>query len=156
MINFMKKHKFIAILRHIKPCYIEEAAKALYEGGIRIFEVTFDPGSKTTISDTQSIIKSIYSMYGDEVLVGAGTVVSPEFAKAAYKAGAKFIVSPCTDKKIISYTKKHHMLSIPGAYTPTEIVTAYNLGADIVKIFPVADGRGYPRHPHRWCPIHRA
>lgn len=144
MINFMKKHKFIAILRHIKPCYIEEAAKALYEGGIRIFEVTFDPCSKTTISDTQSIIKSIYSMYGDEVLVGAGTVVSPEFAKAAYKAGAKFIVSPCTDKKIISYTKKHHMLSIPGAYTPTEIVTAYNLGADIVKIFPVAPGEaGY-------------
>lgn len=142
MIDFIKKHKFIVILRHIEPRCIQNTAKALYDGGARIFEVTFDPCSPSAAEDTKEMIKAIYAMYGERVMVGAGTVVSVEFAQAAYEAGAKFIVSPCTDKDVISYTKEHGMLCIPGAYTPTEIVNAHKLGADIVKIFPVAPGEG--------------
>lgn len=136
-LEFLKQERFVAILRHIPKEYAKEAAKALYEGGIRIFEVTFNPSSPTTFEDTAEIIFAIRELYGDKVSVGAGTVVDVNYAKAAKKAGAEFVVSPCTDPKVIAYARKTGMLSCPGAYTPTEIVRAYSLGADIVKIFPV-------------------
>lgn len=136
-LEFINKYKFIAILRHIEPKYIASAAKALYDGGIRIFEVTFDPSNPNTIQDTSYIISKIYSLFGNEVSVGTGTVLSVKYAKAAYKAGAQFIVSPCTDSRVIRYTKSKGMLSVSGAYTPTEIMNAYKLGTDIVKIFPI-------------------
>ncbi len=137
MIDFIKKNKFIAILRHIPSEKAGDVVKAMYEGGVRIFEVTFNPSSSTTIYDTTRIIKIIIDMYGNDIMVGAGTVINEEYAKAAYEAGAKFIVSPCTKEAVIKFTKEKGMISIPGAYTPTEIANAYELGADIVKIFPV-------------------
>ncbi len=140
----LKKERFIAILRHIEPQYAVQAVEALYRGGVRFFEVTFNPGSETTITDTQKMIGDIRHAFGDTVYVGAGTVLTKSYAQAAYEAGASFIVSPCTDKRVIDYTKKKGMLSVPGAYTPTEIMTACQYGADIVKIFPVApDEIGY-------------
>ena len=143
-LEFVKKHRFIAILRHIEPKYIKKAAQALYDGGIRLFEITFDPCSASTEEDTAYCISEIYNMFGNKVSVGAGTVLSVEYAKAAYEAGAQFIVSPNTDADVIEYTRSVGMLSIPGAYTPTEIMNAYRLGADIVKIFPVLpDGEKY-------------
>ena len=145
--EWIRTHRFIAILRHISPVVIDGVARALYEGGIRLFEVTFNPSSSTTVADTQAVIRAIRALYGNEVSIGAGTVISVEFARAAYEAGAEFIVSPCTKEDVIAYTKAHGMLSIPGAYTPTEIVRAYDLGADIVKVFPVAPGEvGYLRN----------
>ncbi len=143
-LEFIKKQRFIVLLRHIEPKYIKKAARALYDGGARIFEVTFNPSSPTTVEDTQYCISEIIKMFGDEVSVGAGTVLSVEHAKAAYEAGAQFIVSPNTDEEVISYTKSSGMLSMPGAYTPTEVMNAYKLGADIVKIFPILpDGEAY-------------
>lgn len=133
----IKKHKFIAIFRHIPKEYAKEAARAVFDGGVRLFEITFDPSSPTTSEDTAEIIRAINDELGNEVSVGAGTVINLEFAKAAKEAGAEFIVSPCTKPEVIKYTKENGMLSIPGAYTPTEIVNAYDLGADIVKVFPV-------------------
>ena len=136
--ELIKKHRFIAILRHIPLHTVEGVTRALYEGGVRIFEVTFNPSAANTAEETGEIIRKIKSMYGDEVSVGAGTVINLEFARAAHEAGAEFIVSPCTKPEVIAYTKEQGMLSIPGAYTPTEIVNAYDMGADIVKVFPVA------------------
>jgi len=133
----IKKHRFVGILRHIAPEYAAQAAQAMYDGGIRIFEVTFDPSKETTVDDTKRIIKTIGEMFGEKVCVGAGTVLTVEFAKAAYEAGAKFIVSPCTDPEVVAYTKKMGLLSIPGAFSPTEIQQAYKMGADVVKIFPI-------------------
>lgn len=139
-LEMIKQNRFIAILRHIPVELSSEVARAMYDGGIRIFEVTFNPSSETTVTDTQTIIRSIYQALGekDPISVGAGTVLYEEYAKAAYDAGAQFIVSPCTKPAVINFTKAHGMLSIPGAYTPTEIQNAYDLGADIVKVFPVA------------------
>lgn len=146
-LDFIRQHRFIAILRHIPVKGIEQVADALYAGGIRLFEVTFDPSSPTTVEDTQAILRSIRARLGDGVSVGAGTVINTEFARAAYEAGAEFIVSPCTKEDVIAYTRAHGMLSIPGAYTPTEILHAYELGADIVKVFPVAPHEvGYLRN----------
>lgn len=137
-IDFIKKHRFIAILRHIPLHTVEGVAKALYAGGVRIIEVTFNPSAADTVEETGAIIKKIKAMYGEEMLVGAGTVINEDFARAAFEAGSAFIVSPCTKPEVIAYTKAQGMLSIPGAYTPTEIVNAYDLGADVVKVFPVA------------------
>ena len=137
-LELIKKHRFIAILRHIPAHTIEGVTRALHEGGIRIIEVTFNPSNPNTLEETKEIIQTIKRTYGNEISVGAGTVLNVEYARAAWEAGAEFIVSPCTKESVISFTKEHGMLSIPGAYTPTEIVTAYDLGADIVKVFPVA------------------
>ena len=136
--ELIKKHRFIAILRHIPLHTVEGVAKALYEGGVRIFEVTFNPSAADTVEETSAIIQKIKAMYGEEISVGAGTVINLEFARGAFEAGAEFLVSPCTKPEVISFAKENGMLSIPGAYTPTEIVNAYDLGADIVKVFPVA------------------
>lgn len=142
--ELLKKHRFVGILRHIAPQYALEAAKAMYDGGIRIFEITFDPSRENTKEETGGIIRNLRESFGEDVSVGAGTVLSVDFAQAAYEAGAEFIVSPCTNPDVIRYTKEKGMLSVPGAYTPTEIAAAYDLGADIVKIFPILpDGEGY-------------
>ena len=142
--ELLKKHRFVGIFRHIRPEYALRAAQAMYEGGIRIFEITFDPSRDTTTEETGSIIRQLRGHFGADVSVGAGTVLSVDFAKAAWEAGAEFIVAPNTDADVIAFTKAKGMLSIPGAYTPTEIMQAYKLGADVVKIFPILpDGEAY-------------
>ena len=133
----LKKEGFIAILRHISPENMRDVAKALYSGGVRFIEVTFNPSSEKTVYDTQKSICIINDLYGDEVCVGAGTVLTMEYARKAKEAGAEFLVSPCTNLNIISYAKENDILSMPGAYTPNEIMNAYDNGADVVKIFPV-------------------
>ena len=95
-VDFIRENKFIAIFRHIPKEYAKEAARAIYEGGVRIFEITFNPSSETTIEDTKEIIRTVKETLGDSVSVGAGTVLNLEFAKAAHEAGAEFLVSPCT------------------------------------------------------------
>jgi len=135
--ELLKKHRFVGILRHIAPQYALKAARAMYEGGIRIFEVTFDPSDPNTEQVTGGIIRTLRESFGEDVSVGAGTVLCVAYAQAAYDAGAEFIVAPNTDPQVIAFTKARGMLSIPGAYTPTEIMNAYNLGADVVKIFPI-------------------
>ncbi len=136
-LEWLKKEKFVAILRHIPKAYIEESAKALYAGGIRMFEVTFDPSGNIPAEDTADMIRAIKALYGDAVSVGAGTVIDLRFAELAKEAGAEFLVSPATDARVIAYAKENGMAAIPGAYTPTEILRAYELGADVVKIFPI-------------------
>lgn len=142
--DLLKKYRFVGIFRHIPPECALRAAQAMYEGGVRIFEITFDPSREKTMEETGGIIRQLRQSFGPEVSVGAGTVVSVDFARAAWEAGAEFIVSPCTNPAVIAYTKEKGMLSIPGAYTPTEIMNAYELGADVVKIFPILpDGEAY-------------
>lgn len=139
MIDIIKKHRFIAILRNVPVEKAEKTVKALYEGGIRIFEVTYNPSNPDTV-DTVNKTFDIIKNCGDDISLCAGTVVYPGFVHAAKKAGASCIVSPNADEKIIKLTKDLGMISIPGAYTPTEIMNAYNWGADLVKIFPILPG----------------
>lgn len=136
-VEFIKKNKFIAILRNMPEAKIKDTAKALYNGGVRIFEITFNPSEKDTEEKTIRAIETVKKVCGGDIAVGAGTVVKNEFVAAAKKTGAQFIVSPNTDSEIIKLTKENGMISIPGAFTPSEIVSAYKMGADIVKIFPI-------------------
>jgi len=103
---------------------------AIAKGGVKPIEITMTiPGAIDAIRELKSVVK-------DEVLVGAGTVLDPETAVAVIQAGAEFIVSPTLNLAVIEVCRRYSKIVIPGALTPTEILTAWSAGADIVKIFP--------------------
>ena len=131
------EQKLIIILRGIAKEKIPKVVKALYDGGARIMEVTFDQKDENTLADTAEKIRLMKKTLGEDLLVGAGTVLTVPQVEAARAAGAEFTISPSTDVSVIKRTKELGMLSIPGAFTPTEIMTAYNAGADYVKLFPI-------------------
>ena len=110
------------------------AACALYEGGVRAFEVTFEQDKPEAL--TADSIAQLAESLPDDAVIGAGTVMNAEQVRIAHEAGASFIISPNTCREVIETTKRLGMVSIPGAMTPTEIAEAYSLGADIVKLFP--------------------
>jgi 2-dehydro-3-deoxyphosphogluconate aldolase/(4S)-4-hydroxy-2-oxoglutarate aldolase len=106
------------------------AVAALKAGGLDVLEVTM------TVPGAIGVIQSLVNEFGDETLVGAGTVLDPETAQACVDAGAKFIVSPALNEETIEFCRKHDVAVFPGALTPTEVVRAWNAGADAVKVFP--------------------
>ncbi len=130
--------KVVAIVRGISSKYMVPTVEALKVGGITCVEVTFSLKSEEQSLDTLKSIRLIKEYFGDSVAVGAGTVLTPENVVRAKEAGAEYIISPNVDEAVIKATKKMDMVSIPGAVTPTEVITAYNWGADIVKLFPAA------------------
>jgi len=124
------QHKIVAILRGFDASDVINIATALHEGGIRLIEVTMNS------DDALPLIKKLSNEFENKMLVGAGTVLTVRDARAAIDAGAKFVISPMLDLEVIKITKDNAVVSIPGAYTPTEIYTAFKTGADIIKIFP--------------------
>ncbi len=106
------------------------AAEAIFDGGIPIFEITL------TVPDAIGLIRALADGYGQRAVVGAGTVLGADDARACINAGAEFIVSPGTDLPTIELARARDVLVMPGALTPTEVMTAWNAGADMVKIFP--------------------
>lgn len=140
MNKFIEEHGLIVIIRGVELSKIPDVAEALYKGGARIVEVAFNPSDSDTIKKTADIIRKIYETMGDKLMVGAGTVINKEYVIAAKNAGAKFIFSPNTDVDIIKLTKELGLISIPGALTPSEVMTAYNAGADLIKLFPITKG----------------
>lgn len=142
--NDIIKEGLIIIFRGVPEEKLVRTIQAVYDGGGRIMEIAFDPSDKNTIEKTSRLIKIAVDAFGDKIMVGAGTVINTEFVVAAYNAGAKFIFSPTVNLDVIHLTKKLGMISIPGAFTPTECATAYDNGADIIKLFPVTkDDLGY-------------
>lgn len=124
------KYKIIAIIRGVEPANVFPIVQALYEGGIRMVEITLNSESAfELIGELSSGTK--------EMLIGAGTVLDVPSARTAILHGAQFIISPSMDIEVIKYVKQQKRVSIPGAFTATEIVTAYQAGADIIKVFPV-------------------
>lgn len=143
-VDYIKEQGLIVIFRGVDIALVPDLVRAIYAGGVRIVETTFDPSDPDTAEKTAEIIQTIYKTMGDQMLVGAGTVVDETYAVAAKEAGAKFLLSPDTNPDIIRLTKKLGLISIPGALTPTEAMTAYRAGADIVKLFPITkDDLGY-------------
>lgn len=128
--ELLRQHKIVAIIRGAKPADVMNIADALYRGGIRAVEVTLNS------ENALDLINKLSGNAGAQMLVGAGTVLNKAAALAAIDAGAQFIISPSLDIDTISITKAKGVVSIPGAYTATEIVKAYDAGADIVKVFP--------------------
>lgn len=133
-LDYIKTHKIVAIVRGVKFEDILPIVQALYDGDIKVVEITLNTPRAL------EMIQLVSAEFGQKMLVGAGTVLNSQEAKAAIAAGAKFIISPNLDPDTITTTKKLGAISIPGAFTPTEIVNAYALGADIIKVFPATNG----------------
>ena len=138
VIKSVEENKIIAILRGISKDKILDTAEALYNGGIRLLEVTFSADKKVSDEETAEIIKILVEKFEGRMYIGAGTVLTAEQVKLTKNAGGSFIISPNVDKKVIKTTVKLGLVSIPGALTPTEICDANKMGADFVKLFPVA------------------
>jgi 2-dehydro-3-deoxyphosphogluconate aldolase / (4S)-4-hydroxy-2-oxoglutarate aldolase len=106
------------------------AVKGIMEGGIDSVEITL------TVPHAFSIIRELTTKFGEQLLVGAGTVLDAESCRRSLQAGAEFIVSPAFGAEVVALARQHNKVCMPGALTPTEILTAWNAGADLVKIFP--------------------
>lgn len=140
----VRQHKIVAAMRGVSQGQIAAAAQALYDGGIRLLEITFDQKDPDRIGKTQALIQAVKDQLGDRAGIGAGTVLTPEEAEAAAQAGAQFLLAPNLDGAVIRKAKELGLGVIPGAFTPTEIVQAYQMGADLVKVFPAGSlGLGY-------------
>lgn len=137
VIETVRREKIIVIVRGVERERLIPLAKAMYDGGIRLIEITFDASGKISDTETAENIKMLSECFEGKMLVGAGTVLNTEQVWLAARSGAKFIISPDTNPDVIRKTVSLGLASMPGALTPTEIMTAYNSGADFVKLFPV-------------------
>ena len=133
------KEKIVVIIRRVYGSQLEDLVGALFEGGMRLVEVTFDQADPECEARTAGALEALTRLFGGRMAIGAGTVLTPEQADVAHGAGARFIVSPNVDADVILRTKALGMASVPGAMTPSEILTAHKLGADLVKVFPAGD-----------------
>ena len=143
-LDFISQNKVITICRRVYGEDLLKLADALYAGGIKMIEVTFDQADPDCIEKTGECIRALCDRFGDKMMFGAGTVLTTEQVEAAAKSGARYIISPNVDADVIAKTKELGLVSMPGAMTPSEILTAHKLGADIVKLFPAGYlGFGY-------------
>lgn len=120
----------IPIVRTPSPEAALRAVEAIIEGGVSVAEITI------TVPNALRAIEHAVEQFGDKVLLGAGTILDPESCRAALLAGAEFIVTPSLDRRVIEVAHRYSKACIPGALTPTEILSAWQAGADLVKIFP--------------------
>lgn len=124
----------VAIIRATSGDQLVQVAEALHDGGVDVIEVTF------TVPGVLDVISAVSKKLGKKILLGAGTVLDTESARAALLAGAEFLVSPTVNVDVIKLCHRYDKLMMTGAYTPTEILTAWEHGADIVKVFPAEIG----------------
>lgn len=120
----------IPVLRAKNVAQGRAVVEAMIAGGVTVVEVTM------TVPGAVDLLKELKNAYGDTLLLGSGTVTTADQAQATIDAGAEFVVSPSTHPAVIATTKKNGKISCPGALTPTEAITAWDAGADYVKIFP--------------------
>jgi 2-dehydro-3-deoxyphosphogluconate aldolase/(4S)-4-hydroxy-2-oxoglutarate aldolase len=128
----------IPVLRAKNPKQALAIVDAMIAGGVTVVEVTM------TVPGAIDVLRHLKQKYGDTLLLGSGTVTTAKEAEATIEAGAEFVVSPSLHLDVIEATKAAHKLSIPGALTPTEVITAHRTGADYIKIFPCSAMGGAP------------
>lgn len=136
-IKKIEENKIIVIVRGVEREKLIPLTQAMYDGGIRLIEFTYDASGKTSDEDTAENIRMVAEHFAGKVCVGAGTVLTEKQVELTKKAGGKFIISPDTYPEVIKKSNELELVSIPGALTPTEIAKAKRLGADFVKVFPV-------------------
>lgn len=140
----IRKERLVAILRGVPMERLEGVVSALIAGGVRVLEFTFDHNRPGYLEENAAKIRHAVECYGHQVIVGCGTALSVQEVQAAKEAGASLVISPDVNLNVIREARKLGMVSMPGALTPTEMVTAWDAGADIVKLFPAGElGIGY-------------
>src|SRR3954463_13532158 len=124
----------VAVVRSESSESLLKVVQALADGGVTAAEITF------TVPDAVEVIRQVRREIGDTIVLGAGTVLDPETARLALLAGAEYIVAPIVNVEVIRLCRRYDTPVMPGAFTPTEVVTAWEAGADIVKVFPADVG----------------
>ena len=137
IIQSIEDNKLIAIVRGVKKEQLIPLAEAMYEGGIRLLEVTYSADGRVSDAETAECIGMLAKHFQNRMFIGAGTVLTEEQVELTKRVGGCFIISPDTYAPVIQKTRALGMVSIPGALTPTEIRQAHRAGADFVKLFPV-------------------
>lgn len=138
-IERLLQEKLVIISRGIPTEKLLKCCEVLLKADICFVESTFDHLLPDPIADNVSKIKAMRRAFGNRIHIGVGTTLSVKEVQAAYDAGAEYVIAPDTNLAVIAETKRLGMASIPGAMTPTEICSAWDAGADIVKLFPADD-----------------
>ena len=133
-LNIIRETGVIAIMRAQSSEQLITAADAIKAGGVKVIEVTM------TTPGALSVIEAAKARYGEDVLFGAGSVLDPETGRAAILAGADFVVAPTLNLDLIALCKRYSIPVMPGCATPTEALTAWEAGADMIKLFPASFG----------------
>src|SRR6266571_5315910 len=120
----------VAVVRAPQSNQLVEVARALADGGVRVVEITM------SVPNALDVLRQVRQALGDRLLLGAGTVLDAETARAVLLAGAEYIVAPTLNLDVIRLCQRYDKLVMPGAFSPTEVLTAWEAGADIVKVFP--------------------
>lgn len=137
VIKAIENEKLITIVRGVKREKLIDLAQAMYDGGVRLLELTFDSTGKVSDKETAENINALVKNFEGKMYIGAGTVLTKKQVELTKNAGGTFIISPDTYKEVIEKTRELEMVSIPGALTPSEIQSAIRFGADFVKLFPI-------------------
>ena len=138
-VELVEKEKIIVIVRGVQTDKLLGLAEAMYKGGIRLLEITYSADGKMSDNDTAGNMAALKKHFGDEMSIGAGTVLTEKQVELTKDAGGEFIISPDSVPEVIKKTKELNMVSIPGALTPSEITLAHRSGADFVKVFPASN-----------------
>jgi 2-dehydro-3-deoxyphosphogluconate aldolase/(4S)-4-hydroxy-2-oxoglutarate aldolase len=133
-LNIIRETGVIAIMRAQSSDQLIAAADAIKKGGVKVIEVTM------TTPGALGVIKEAKARYGSDVIFGAGSVLDAETGRAAILAGADFVVSPTLNLELVKLCNRYSIPTSPGCYTPTEIITGWEAGADFIKIFPASFG----------------
>ncbi len=133
----IEKNKIVVIVRGVAREKLIPLAEAVYNGGIRLLECTYDASGKISDEEIAENIELLAKHFEGKMLIGAGTVLTKKQVELTKKAGGEFIISPDTNPEIIAFTKECGLVSMPGAITPTEVALAHRAGADFVKLFPI-------------------
>jgi 2-dehydro-3-deoxyphosphogluconate aldolase/(4S)-4-hydroxy-2-oxoglutarate aldolase len=136
VLSFMRDIGIVPVVRTPSAESAIKSIEAIYAGGIRAAEITM------TVPGAVKALEAVADRFGDKIVLGAGTVLDPETARICMLAGAEFFVTPALNLKTIEMAKRYSKVICPGALTPTEVLTAWEAGADIVKIFPCGNVGG--------------
>ena len=139
IIQAVLDEKIIAIVRGADPEQCVKVARALYDGGIRLMEITYNQKDPSSWQTTAETIAAIARTFDGRMLVGAGTVTTPELVELTAKSGGMYVISPNCNEAVIRKTLELGLVSMPGALTPTEVLAAHDAGADFVKLFPAGN-----------------
>ncbi|MBR2339865.1 MAG: bifunctional 4-hydroxy-2-oxoglutarate aldolase/2-dehydro-3-deoxy-phosphogluconate aldolase [Clostridia bacterium] len=139
IIKAIEEKKLIVIVRGIEREKLIPLAEAMYEGGIRLLEITYSANGSTPDGETADCIRTLSEHFEGRMYIGAGTVLTEGQVELTHAAGGKFIISPDTNADVIRKARELGMVSMPGALTPSEVQAAHRAGADFVKLFPVTN-----------------
>ena len=139
IIQAVIREKLVVIVRGVENKKLLPLAQAMYDGGIRLLEITYSANGSVSDEQTAENIRMLSEALKDKMYIGAGTVLNEKQVELTAKAGGKFIISPDTCVDVIKKTKELGLVSMPGAVTPSEIQSAHKAGADFVKLFPATN-----------------